>query len=63
MFGLVAVYNRLPAYIVEGCGSVSSFQAALQQVLGAWANAGVWNWERAFNPRVPWHRHLLTKGL
>jgi len=63
MFGLVAVYNRLPAYIVEGCGSVSSFQAALQQVLGAWANAGVWNWERTFSPRVPWHRHLLTKGL
>ena len=62
MFGLVAVYNRLPAYIVEGCGSVSTFQAALQQMLGAWVNAGVWNWESAFSPRVPWHRHLLTQN-
>ena len=63
MLGLAAVYNRLPAYIVEGCGCVSSFQAALQQLLGAWANAGVVNWEQAFSPRVPWHRHLLERKV
>ena len=61
MLGLVAIYNRIPAYIVEGCGSVSSFQSALQQLLSGLANANMHNWECAFSPRLPWHRHPLVQ--
>ena len=35
VFGLMAIYNRLPAAIVEGCNCVPSFQAALQKTVKA----------------------------
>ena len=62
MLGLVSVYNRLPASVVEGSSCVSSFQAALQAILVDQANAGVVNWAQSFSPRVPWHRHPLVSA-
>ena len=62
MLGLVSVYNRLPASVVESASSVSSFQAALQRILADQATAGVVNWEKSFSPRVPWHKHPLFSG-
>jgi len=60
MFGLISVYNRLPATVVENAGCVSSFQSALQTMLADQATSGVANWAQTFSPRVPWHRHPLT---
>ena len=51
MVGLVSIYNRLPAYTVEGSSSVSSFQAALQALLQSKANAGEAGWATTFSPR------------
>ena len=51
MLGLVSIYNRLPAYTVEGSSSVSSFQAALQAVLRTKANADEAGWATTFSPR------------
>ena len=59
MLGLVTIYNRLPARVVEGCGCVPSFQTALQNMLTERANSGVENWRALFSPRVPWYRHPL----
>ena len=59
LLGLVSVYNRLPAEIVEASGCVSSFQSALQMFLSGKANAGCLDWRQTFSPRVPWHRHPL----
>ena len=59
MLGLVSVYNKLPASIVETCGSVSSFQASLQSILEDRAETGAANWADTFSPRIPWHRHPL----
>ena len=41
MLGLVSVYNRLPAELVERAGCVPSFQSALQGLLKDQANAGI----------------------
>ena len=60
MLGLVSVYNRLPARIVESASSVPTFQAMLQELLTFNANTGVDNWVRTFSPRIPWHRHPLS---
>ena len=59
LLGLVSVYNRLPAEIVEASGCVSSFQSALQALLEAKANGGCVDWRQTFSPRVPWYRHPL----
>ncbi len=61
MLGLVQVYNRLPARIVEANGFVSSFQAALQVVLAQRAAAGRCDWKCTSSPRVPMHSHLLLQ--
>ena len=61
MLGLLSIYNRLPAAIVERCGCVSSFQGALQDILVQRANAGELDWHRTFSPKVPWHSHPLTR--
>ena len=61
MLGLVKVYTRLPARLVEANGCVSSFQAALQVVLAQRAAAGCCDWKSAFSPRVPMHRHPLLE--
>ena len=57
MLGLVSVYNRLPAELVERAGCVPSFQSALQGLLKDQANAGITDWAQSFSPRIPWHRH------
>ena len=61
MLGLVQVYNRMPARLVETNGCVSSFQAALQVVLAQRAAAGCCDWKCTFSPRVPMHRHPLLE--
>jgi len=62
LLGLVSVYNRLPAQIVESSGCVPSFQTALQSLLAHHANSGIMDWALTFSPRIPWHRHLLTSS-
>ena len=59
ILGLVAIYNALPACIVERCATVSDFQKSLQEVLVARANAGAADWMTSFSPRTPWHRHPI----
>ena len=51
MFGLVQVYNLLPAAIVEASPDVSSFQTGLQEVMRARASEGVPGWQYTFSPR------------
>ncbi len=48
LFGLVRVYNRLPAEVVDAC-SVKSFQTSLQNRLKNAANSGEASWERMFH--------------
>jgi len=60
MLGLVSVYNRLPAEIVEATSSVSAFQGTLQAFMVDIATAGHEDWAQTFSPRVPWHRHPLS---
>ena len=61
VLGLVSVYNRLPASIVEVSSSVSFFQSGLQDLLRHSAGSGDPDWARLFSPRVPWHKHPLSK--
>ena len=61
LLGLISVYNRLPAEIVESASSVSSFQSSLQGLLRYMASTGVADWAQMFSPRIPWHRHLLPR--
>ena len=62
MLGLVAIYNILPAEVVEGCACVPSFQGALQDLVKVRAfqyHCPDWKW--TLSPRIPLHRHpLLT---
>ena len=51
MLGLVTIYNRLPAAVVEGSECVASFQRALQDMLIDAANAGTPKWPTMFSPR------------
>ena len=57
-FGLVAVYNLLPAKVVHK-ETVKDFQAALQELLKERACQGCDDWTLTFSPRVPLHRHPL----
>ena len=61
MLGLVTIYNRLPASIVEESSNVSAFQRGLQDLLRHSAGTGDPEWARLFSPRVPQHRHPLNK--
>ena len=61
-FGLIAVYNLLPADIVEASPTVREFQRALQSVVRQRANAGCSDWEVTLSPRRPLYRHPL-RGL
>ena len=56
--GLVAVYNLLPADVVE-LGSVSAFQAVLQCMLKDRASQGAEGWARMFCPRLQLYQHPL----
>ena len=56
--GLVAVYNLLPADVVE-LGSVSAFQAVLQFIIKDRASHGVAGWARMFSPRERISQHPL----
>ena len=51
MFGLVGIYNRLPAEVVEAASTVGTFQSGLQRMLKDAAASGVIGWERIFSPR------------
>ena len=57
VLGLISVYNRLPASIVERCACVSSFQRSLQDLLATRANAGAADWTKTFCPRVSLRVH------
>jgi len=54
--GLVAVYNRLPRDIVEGCCTVSSFQTTLQNFLKDQAMS-IASWDGIFSPRTMMQHH------
>ena len=53
MYGLITVYNKLPAKVVEASASVSSSQSALQELLLHRASTGHNDWKKLFSPR--WH--------
>ena len=59
MFGLIAIYNLLPAQIVEASPCVPSFQKALQELVMFRANAGYNDWENTLSPRVSLYKHPL----
>ena len=60
MLGLMAVYNRLPAEVVEGCSCVSSFQKMLQELVKARAlKHQCTDWKWTLSPRIPLFRHPL----
>ena len=61
-FGLIEVYNRLPAEIVEASPCVASFQKALQQLVIFRADSGYSDWEQTLSPRIALYRHPL-QGL
>jgi hypothetical protein len=57
--GLVAIYNRLPEYIVM-LNDVSSFQSSLQKMMLDRATAGCTDWATTYCPRVPLLTHPLA---
>ena len=59
LFGLIHIYNMLPASIVESSSSVAAFQKNLQNLLLHRAMTGCHGWESTFCPRVPSWRHPL----
>ena len=58
-FGLIHVYNMLPADIVEQAASVKHFQKALQELVRQRANEGCSDWELTLSPRPQSWRHPL----
>ena len=58
-YGLIKVYNMLPASIVESSPSVRHFQSALQDLVRYRANQTYMDWEMTLSPRVPSYRHPL----
>ena len=58
-YGLIEVYNMLPASIVEASPTVREFQRALQSLVKHRANAGCTDWEMTLSPRIPLYRHPL----
>ena len=57
--GLVAIYNRLPASIVETSSTVSTFQACLQDLMRQRICGGDERWQHLFSPRWALHTHPL----
>ena len=55
-FGLIAIYNLLPQYVVE-CVSVKSFQANLQQIVRYFAITGNQDWKKCL------HRSSLNRSF
>ena len=60
-FGLIDVYNKLPASVVEASASVSTFQSALQGLLVDRAARGYKDWRKLFSPRWPHGEHPLDE--
>ena len=58
LFGLLSIYNMLPADIVEQSSTVSSFQSRLQKLVKERALNST-DWKYTFSPRIPLHRHPL----
>ena len=58
LFGLLSIYNRLPADIVEQSNSVAIFQSKLQTLVKSRAINSA-DWKETLSPRVPLHRHPL----
>ena len=56
--GLAAVYNLLPAKVVQ-TETVSDFQGNLQELLKERAASGCENWPETFSPRIPLWKHPL----
>ena len=61
MFGLVGVYNKLPAKIVESSASVATFQTALQELLLSRAASGKTDWRKLLSPRWQDGKHPLNE--
>ena len=57
--GLVAVYNLLPAKVVQ-LQEVKDFQRALQELVKERACANCENWHLTLSPRLALHNHPLT---
>ena len=60
--GLIAVYNLLPAEVVEA-NNVSSFQSRLSALLRSAQQRGCPRWQRLFSPREELARHPLLALL
>ena len=57
-FGVIAVYNLLPATVVQ-LDSVKEFQRALGELVKGRAQAGCEDLQLTCSPRVPLWRHPL----
>lgn len=60
IFGLIGVYNLLPARVVEEA-SVSGFQSALQGMLIEQAQAGEEGWDKLLSPRHFLYNHPISR--
>ena len=56
LLGLIAVYNFLPAAIVEA-KTVSAFEQKLQHLVTERAKAGCEDWRSTLSPRAPLETH------
>ena len=59
MFGLIAIYNMLPARI-RSAESVPVFQKGLQDFMITFAAAGFPQWSEVLSPRLPLSTHPLA---
>ena len=60
VFGLIRVYNLLPANVV-GASSVSAFQQRLQKLMTCQATSGARDWQVLFSPRLQIVGHRLCR--
>ena len=60
-YGLIRVYNMLPASVVEASSTVSNFQSALQDLVKYRASQSFSDWEFTLSPRIPGCRHPLRR--
>ena len=60
LFGLIDVYNLLPAYIVSA-ESVKDFQGRLQALMKELASTGEGAWDSVFCPRKALHSNQLRQ--
>ena len=63
MFGLISIYNLLPAQIVETSADVGSFQAKLQDMLVKRADSAEPDWKYTYSPMIEMRtrplRHII----